>query len=171
LRTRFAWQGVNLQLSGLQILSPDISLRASGTVNLAARAPNARFKGSVNGYRWGGGTVDAQGQVESSGAGIDALRTLHAVGSFSGTAVSLSLNEDFDKVSGAFELSFASGWPKLHLSKVQAVQPNDDWSGEALSNSDGQLIFDLGNGDRQLHIVSLLAPSSPPVAPAAVAQK
>ncbi len=171
LNTRFAWQGVNLQLSGLQILSPDVSLRASGTVNLAARAPNARFKGSINGYRWGGGTVDAQGQVESSGAGIDALRSLHAVGSFSGTGLSLSLNEDFDKVSGNLELSFAAGWPKLHLSKVQAFQPNDDWSGEALSNSDGQLIFDLGNGDRQLHIVSLLAPSSPPVAPAAVAQK
>jgi hypothetical protein len=171
LNTRFSWQGVNLQLSGLQLLSPDVSLRASGTVNLAARAPNARFKGSVSGYRWGGGTVDAQGQVESSGAGIDAVRSLHAVGSFSGTGVSLSLNQDFDKVSGAFELSFAAGWPKLHLSKVQAVQPNDDWSGEALSNSDGQLIFDLGNGDRQLHIVSSLAPSSPPVAPAAVAQK
>ncbi len=171
LNARFLWQGVNLQLTGLQILSPDISLRAAGIVNLAARAPNARFQAALNGYRWGGGTVDAQGQVESSGAGLDAVRSLHATGSFFGTGVSLSLNEDFDKVSGAFELSFAGGWPKLHLSKVQAVQPNDDWSGEALSNSAGQLIFDLGNGDRQLHIVSLLAPSPPVSSPAAVAQK
>jgi hypothetical protein len=68
------------------------------------------------------------------------------------------LNEDFEKVSGLFDLSFAGGWPKLHLSKIQAVQGNDDWNGEASSNSDGQLIFDLGNGDRQLHIVSILAP-------------
>jgi hypothetical protein len=80
------------------------------------------------------------------------------------------LNEEFDKVSGAFELSFAEGWPKLHLSKVQAVQPNDDWSGDAVSNGDGQLIFDLGNGERQMHIVGMLAPAQPAV-PAAVAQK
>jgi AsmA protein len=169
LNTRFVWQGVDLHLSALQILSPDVSLRASGTVNLAARAPSARFKAALNGYRWGGGLVDAQGLVESSGVGIDALRSLHAAGSFSASAVSLSLNQDFDKVSGAFDLSFTPGWPKLHLSKVQAVQPNDDWSGEALSNSDGQLTFDLSNGDRQLHIVSLLAPSPPALTPAAVA--
>jgi AsmA protein len=171
LNARFLWQGVNLQLSTLDLRSPDVSLRASGTVNLAARLPNARFKGALSGYRWGGGSVDAQGEVQSSGADLDALRSLHAAGSFSATAVTLSLNQDFDKVSGAFELSFAAGWPKLHLSKVQAVQPNDDWSGEALSNRDGQLIFDLGNGDRQLHIVSSLAPPPPVATPAAVAQK
>jgi hypothetical protein len=38
-----------------------------------------------------------------------------------------------------------------------------------LSNSDGQLVFDLGNGDRQLHIVSLLSPLAPVVSPAASA--
>jgi hypothetical protein len=155
----------------LELLSPDVSLRAAGIVSLAARAPHARFKAALRNYRWGGGAVDAQGEVESSGAGADALRTLHAAGSFAASGVSLSLNQEFDKVSGAFDLSFALGWPKLHLSKVQAVQPNDDWSGEALSNSDGQLIFDLGNGDRQLHIVSLLAPSQPVATPAAVAEK
>ena len=171
LNARFVWRGVNLQFNGFEIHSPDVSLRASGVVSLAARAPQARFKCALNGYRWGGGTVDAQGEVESAGAGMDAVRSLHAVGSFSATEVSLSPNQDFDKLSGGFDLSFAAGWPKLHLSKVQAVQPNDDWSGEALSNRDGQLIFDLGNGDRQLHIVSLLAPSQPVATPAAVAEK
>ncbi len=171
LNARFLWEGVNLQFTNLQLLSPAVSLRASGNVDLTSRAPDARFKGSLTGFHWGGGTIDAQGEFASTGAGLDALRSIHALGSFSATAVSLSLNQDFDKVSGAFELSLAGGWPKLHLSKVQAVQPNDDWNGEALSNSDGQLIFDLGNGDRQLHIVSLLAPSPPAPAPSAVAQK
>ena len=95
------------------------------------------------------------------------LRSLHAIGKCWGTDLSLSLNEDFEKVSSTFELSFDSGWAKLHLSKVQAVQHNEDWSGEALSNSDGQLVFDLGNGDRQLHIVSILAPAATPATPAA----
>jgi hypothetical protein len=161
LTARFVWQGVNLQLSNLRIRLPEGDIKGAGTVNLAAREPNARFKGTLSGYRWGGGTVDAEGEVQSSGAGADSLRNLRASGAFWGADVSLSPNDNFDKVSGAFDLSFAGDRPKLHLSKLQAVQRNDDWSGEATSNSDGQLIFDLGNGDRQLHIVSAIAPAQP----------
>jgi len=164
LSTHFIWQGANLQIAALDLRLPDASLNGSGTVDLAVRAPAAHFKGTVSGYHWGGGTINAEGELESTGTGADSLRSLHAVGKCWGTDLSLSLNEDFEKVSGAFELSFESGWPKLHLSKVQAVQRDEDWNGEALSNSDGQLIFDLGNGDRQLHIVSILAPPAPAAA-------
>jgi hypothetical protein len=162
ITARFVWQGVNLQLSNLRIHLLEGDIKGAGTVNLAAHEPNARFKGTLSGYRWGGGTVDAEGEVQSSGAGADSLRNLHATGSFWGADVNLSPSDNFDKVSGAFDLSFAGDWPKLHLSKLQAAQRNDDWSGEAASNSDGQLIFDLGNGDRQLHIVSALAPVQSP---------
>jgi len=162
LTARFVWQGVDLQLSNLRIHLLEGDMKGAGTVNLAAREPNARFKGTLSGYHWGGGTVDAEGEVQSSGVGADSLRNLRASGAFWGADVSLSPNDNFEKVSGAFDLSFAGDWPKLHLSKLQAVQRNDDWSGEATSNSDGQLIFDLGNGDRQLHIVSALAPVQSP---------
>ena len=169
LSAHFVWQGANLQIAGLDLRMPDGSLHGSGTVDMAARAPSARFKGAVGGYHWGGGTINAEGELESSGTGADSLRSLHVVGKCWGTDLSLSLNEDFEKVSAAFELSFESGWPKLHLSKVQALQHNEDWNGEALSNSDGQLIFDLGNGDKQLHIVGILAPPPAGASPAAAA--
>jgi hypothetical protein len=168
LNSRFVWQGANLQISSLDLRLPDGSLQGSGAIDLAARAPAAHFKGGLTGYHWGGGTVNAEGELEGSLAGVDSLRSLHAAGNCWGTDVSLSLNEDFEKVSGAFELSFDGGWPKLHLSKLRALQRDEDWSGEALSNSDGQLIFDLGNGDRQLHIVSIMAPMpSPETSPVA----
>jgi hypothetical protein len=170
LNTRFVWQGVNLQLANFQLVSPDAFLKGGGSVNIASRTPALKFKGKLTGYHWGGGSVDVEGVAESAGTGLDALRSLHASGTFSASDVSLSLNEDFAKLSGGFEFSLAPGWPQIHLAKVQAVQPEQDWSGEALSNSDGQLVFDLGNGDRQLHIVSILAPP-PSTSPAAVAQK
>jgi hypothetical protein len=168
--TRFIWQGVNLQLSALQLALPEGSLKGTATVNFAGRVPASKFQGKLVGYHWGGGVVDTEGIAESSGVGLDALRSLHASGTFAASDVSLSLNEDFAKLSGGFEVSFTSGWPQIHLSKVQAVQPEQEWSGEALSNSDGQLVFDLVNGDRQMHIVSILTPP-PPTSPAAVAQK
>jgi hypothetical protein len=169
LNTHFVWQGSNVEIAALALRSPNASVDGSGAVDLAARSPAVKFNGTVKGYRWGGGTIDAEGELEGAFAGSGSLRSLHATGQCSGTDLSLSLNEDFEKVSGTFELSFAPGWPKLHLSKVQASQQDEDWSGDALSNSDGQLVFDLGNGDRQLHIVSLMSPalSGPlPVTPA-----
>ncbi len=165
LNARFLWQGPNLQIVALQMRLPDAAVEGAAGIDLKARTPAAHFKGTVAGYPWGGGTVNANGELESSGTGAaESLRSLHATGKFSGTDLSLSLNEDFEKVSGDFDLSFDSGWPKLHLSKVQAVQHSEEWNGEAVSNRDGQLVFDLGNGDRQLHIVSILAPPPPPAA-------
>ncbi len=160
LSTRFVWQGTTLELASLNLGLPDASVKGLAAIDLKPRIPAARFEGALAGFRWGGGTINAQGELQSAGLDSDTLRSMHAIGTFSGTDVSLSLNEDFEKVSGTFELSFNDGWPKLHLSRLQAIQNSEDWSGEALSNSDGQLVFDLGNGDRQLHIVSILAPTS-----------
>ncbi len=168
LNTHFVWQAANLQITSLDLHSPDLSLNGSGVIDLKARVPAAHFKGTLSGYHWGGGVVNADGEFDSAGTGADTLRSLHAVGSFAGTDLSLSLNEDFEKVSGAFDLTFDSGWPKLHLYKVIALQHGEDWNGDAVSNSDGQLVFDLLNGDRQLHIVSILAPP-PAASPAASA--
>ena len=167
--THFLWQGPNLQIVAMNLRLPDAAVNGSGAIDLKARTPAAHLKGTVTGYHWGGGTLDADGELDGSGTGAaETLRSLHAVGRFTGSDLSLSLNEDFEKVSGEFDLTFDSGWPKLHLSKVQAVQHSEDWNGEAESNSDGQLVFDLGNGDRQLHIVSILSPPpSPAASPAA----
>ena len=169
LNTHVVCQAASLQMTALDLHSADFAVNGSGAIDLKTRIPAAHFKGTVAGYRWGGGVVDADGEFDSVGTGSDLLRSLHAVGKFSGSDLSLSLNEDFEKVSGAFDLSFDSGWPKLHLSKIQAVQHNDDWNGEAMSNSDGQLVFDLLSGERQLHIVSLLSSPSTSPSPAASA--
>jgi AsmA protein len=169
MNTRFVWQGAHLQIADFELHTPEVALNGSGSIDLEKRVPVAHFKGGVSGYRWGGGTVNAEGEVDSTGMGSDVLRSLHAVGQCWGTDVSLSLNEDFEKVSGAFDLSFADGWPKLHLLKVEAVQRDQDWNGEAVSNSEGQLVFDLGSGDKQLHIVSIMTPVQPSVTPAAAA--
>ncbi len=179
LNTHFIWQAANLQITAFDLHSGDLhsgdlhsldlAVKGTGAIDVKTRVPSAHFKGTVAGDRWGGGVVNADGEFDSAGTGADLLRSLHAIGSFSGSDLSLSLNEDFEKIAGAFDLSFDSGWPKLHLSKIQAVQHNDDWSGEATSNSDGQLVFDLLNGERQLHIVSLLSSPATTPSPAASA--
>jgi hypothetical protein len=133
-------------------------MKASGLVDLASYSPRCRFSATVGSFPWGGGLLSANAQFQTSGIGSDSLRNLHASGSFAGEDVSLSTTDAFSQISGLFDFSFADGWPSLRLSKLQATQDDEDWSGEAASRSDGKLVVDLENGERQLHVVSALAP-------------
>jgi len=92
---------------------------------------------------------------------VESIAKLHADGSFSASHVILPAAGPFRDVSGAFDLSFGAGWPDLRLSNLKASQENEDWSGEAASNADGKLIFDLEHEGRQLHVISDLLPQAP----------
>jgi hypothetical protein len=145
-------------------------MKAAGSVDLAAYSPHVHFSATVSGFPWGGGLLSAGGQFHTSGIGLDSLTNLRASGSFLGRDVSLSTADAFSRVSGLFDFSFADGWPNLRLSKLQATQDEDDWTGEAASRSDGKLVVDLENGGRQRHVVSALVPENI-TAPAALASQ
>jgi hypothetical protein len=102
--------------------------------------------------------VDAEGTFQTKGTGQERLRNLQATGSFVGTNVAIGGDESFDKVTGTFEFSFADGWPDLRFPKVQASDGENDWVGEAASQSDGKLVFDLTHGGKQRKVISLLTP-------------
>ncbi len=87
-------------------------------------------------------------------------------GGFLGEDLSLSAEDAFSKVSGLFDVSFDAGWPSLKLSQVEASQGEEAWLGEAVSQSDGKLIFDLENAGRQRRIVSSLQAEEPAVSSA-----
>jgi hypothetical protein len=86
---------------------------------------------------------------------------LRANGTFSGETLSLSPEDAFSKLSGLFEFSFDAGWPDLRLSKIQASQGEETWVGEAASQSDGKLIFDLENAEGQRRVISTLESETP----------
>lgn len=160
LSARFIWQGTNLQFTGLQLNLPEGLIRARGAVNLASYSPRYRFSAKVTGFPWRGGLLSAEGEFESSGTGMDSLQNLRAEGTFSGDDLNLTVDDAFSRVSGAFDFSFADGWPNLRLSKLQASDGEDAWNGEAASQSDGKLIFELEHAGRQRRVVSTLLPEN-----------
>jgi hypothetical protein len=161
LNSHFIWQGTNLQFTSLQVKLTEGALHGRGTVNLASYSPQCRFNASVTGFPWRGGYLNAEGRFESSGTGAENLQHLHANGSFSGEDLNLSPDDAFSKLSGLFDFSFENGWPNLRLSKVQASDGDDAWEGEAASQSDGKLIFDLEHAGRVRRVVSTLLPDNP----------
>ncbi|HMJ62155.1 MAG TPA: hypothetical protein VK493_10350, partial [Bryobacteraceae bacterium] len=170
IAARFLWQGANLQFTALDVNLPEGLLKASGSVNLSSYSPRSNFVAHASGLPWGGGLLRATAQIRTSGIGIESLTNLRATGSFSAGDVTLPVAGAFSKVSGAFALSFSDGWPDLRLSKLQASQDDEDWSGEAASRGDGKLIFDLEHDGHPLRVVSELMPQPPVPAPPLASQ-
>ncbi|MBV9404814.1 MAG: hypothetical protein JO211_05685, partial [Acidobacteriaceae bacterium] len=160
LAARFIWQGTALQFTAVQLNLPEGLMRARGNIDLASYVPRYRFSTKVTGFPWRGGLLNASGDFESSGVGVAGLQHLHATGAFSGEDLTLSADDTFSRVSGAFEFSFADGWPHLRLSNIAASDGDEGWNGGAVSQSDGKLIFDLEHEGRQRRVISSLVPEN-----------
>jgi hypothetical protein len=161
LSSRFVWQGTTLQLSALQLKMLQGRMQAHGAVSLSSYAPRYRFAANVDAFPWRGGFLSADGEFDTLGTGTDTLEHLHADGSFTGQDLNLSADDAFSRVSGLFDFSFSNGWPNLKLSKLQVEDGEDAWNGEATSQRDGKLIFDLERAGRQRRVISTLAPETP----------
>lgn len=158
LRMHFSWDAAIIQISLLHITLGQGSVRAKGTANLSENSPRYRLTGDVTGLSWKGGRVDFSGRLETAGTGNETLRSLRSSGSFNAEDLTLTPEVDFSKLNGKYQLTFEAGWPSVHLSDLQASQGEESWDGEAASQRDGKLVFELANGRRQLHVVSTLSP-------------
>jgi hypothetical protein len=146
--------------------SPQGSLRAQGTVNVAGYSPTYEFSASVNGFAWRGGLLNAEGTFATTETGSEAVRNLRGSGRFWGEDLNVSPDDAFSKVSGLFDISFAAGWPDLRLSNIQVSEDQEAWSGEAATQSDGKLVFELEHEGRQRRVISALQPEAPAVSSA-----
>jgi hypothetical protein len=167
LRSHFVCQGSTVTVDNVALKMPQGRIDARGTIDFAAADPKWRFTAKAADYPWGGGSLNAQAQFASIGAGKELLRNFTATGSFTGEGLVISA-DTFESVSGRFQVSFADGWPDLRLSNVQAVQNGDEWTGNGLSESDGKLFINLEHEGRQLHFVSTLTGSTTPTPLSAV---
>jgi hypothetical protein len=158
LSTRFIWQGTDIQFPSLRLRLPAGTLRAEGTASLTSYSPRYTFNANLDAYQWRGGLLNVKGMFETGGS--DMLRNLRAQGTFSGSRLSLSSDDTFREMTGDFAFSFADGWPKLQLLKVQASDQENSWVGEAASQSDGKLVFDLEHAGQQRKIISTLLPEN-----------
>jgi hypothetical protein len=165
LSARFVWLGPVVQFTSLRLAQGNASLQAEGSLDLSSYSPQWQFQGAVAGFSWGGGFLNADGEWQTSGTGLDSLHNLRANGTFSGEDIGLSTTDSFDSISGHFDFSFTDGIPNLRLAGIEAVQDENEWNGEAATQSDGKLVFDLAHAGRQLHVISELAPEKTTLLP------
>lgn len=160
--SRFIWQGTSIRFPSLQVNLPEGLIRAQGVVSLASYTPRVRLQASIAGFPWKGGLLNAKGTFETSGMGIDAIHNASSSGTFDGREVQFDSDSLFDGISGSYEFAFSDGRPNLHLSNVEASQEDDSFTGEAVSNENGNLVFNLAGSGRQLHFETSLSPENAP---------
>ena len=158
VRARFTWRGSTVQFTSVELNTPRGAIRAYGLADLSSDVPRYHFAASAADVAWRGGLLTADGRFDTSGTGLELVRNMTATGTFSGRDLTVSAEDDFDSVSGAFQFSLAPGWPDLRLSSVRASEGDGAWEGEAASQSDGKLVFDLEHLGQQRRIVSSILP-------------
>ncbi len=157
LAARFTWQGPQIQFASVQLHLPEGLIRANGSVYLGSYTPQYRFEASANGFPWRSGLLGAEGELATSGIGLEILQNLRATGDFSARNVQLSADDLFERVRGNFAFSFADGWPDLRLSNIDASDGEDAWEGQGQTQSEGKLIVNLEHDGQQKQVISTLA--------------
>lgn len=149
LNARLAWNGVQVRMA-----SKDPRLDGTLGVNLAGSLPLYHFSGKLRDLEYRGGKLDLDGAVDTGGLGSSILTNAQATGTFAGHAISLGPDGDFREIAGTYKI--AAG--KLLLSGIEAQQGSDMLTGQAATQPDGRLLFELASAKKQLRLSATLMP-------------
>ncbi|MBV9269309.1 MAG: hypothetical protein JO061_24275, partial [Acidobacteriaceae bacterium] len=156
IHSHVRWTSTTMGLTGLRVRLGQGDIVASGMVTLAFDSPRYRLTAQLINFPWHSGMLSADGQLQTSGTGSEALQHLEASGTFAGRDLNLSADDSFSAVSGAFKLSFGDGWPNLSLSDVQMSDGDEAWTGSGSSDSSGNLVIEVEHEGQQRRIISSL---------------
>jgi hypothetical protein len=128
-------------------------------INLAGSLPQYHVSGQVEGLDYHEGTLAFDGQFDTAGTGTDVLLNASSQGSFTGHDIRLSADTSLAEISGAYQLSAALSGPRLTLTKIQASDGTDAFTGQGASISDGRIVLDLTTAaKRQVKLTGSLFP-------------
>jgi hypothetical protein len=147
------------------VICTEENMSASGriAVNLAGGVPQYHLSGEVQNLDFGDGKLDLTGQFGASGLGRELLVNATSKGTFGGRDLRFSPETVMQDISGAFELGGVV--PRLVLTKVQANDGVDTFTGQGLSLADGHFVLELMTaGKRQVKLTGSLLPMHAPLA-------
>jgi hypothetical protein len=149
LNARLNWTGVQVRLS-----SKDSRLEGTLAIGLAGSLPLYRFAGKLRDLEYRSGKLDLAGLVDTSGLGTALLANAQASGTFAAHSISLGPDGDFREMDGSYEVDAG----KLQLIGIEAQQGPDTLTGQAATQPDGRLLFELTSARKQLRLTATLMP-------------
>jgi len=151
LRARLAWDVTNVDLTSLEARMDSARVTGSLNIVLGAQAPFYKLAGKVHGLNWPAGRMDAEGTVQTSGAGAQLLANLKSEGTFSGMGL------DFGTLSGSYAVTWTPAAARLRLSDLSLRAEDGIYVGRGATQDDGRLLIVLSNGAKEMRMTGTLA--------------
>lgn len=150
LRARVIWDDASVSFAALTGRLSGATFTGNAAIHLASRQPRYEVNGSLSGFAWRGGTVEASGSMTTSGMGTDLLANLRVEGSFRGKRLEVAPPDPWDIVEGRFDLAWAKTNPKLRLSALTIQTGGSKWTGSAETQDSGQMVLKVADGARHM---------------------
>ena len=151
LRARLLWEGGHAELDGLQARLDRALVTGALVANLRGLRPTYRLTAKAKGLSWQSGKVDAEGVIETSGAGAQLIANLTSEGTFTGAALDFG-SLQWHSVAGAYQVA-----TRLRLTGLKVTIDDETYTGHGATSDDGRLLIVLNNGTRDLRMTGTLS--------------
>jgi hypothetical protein len=162
-KAHLSWTGAVAELNNVICTEEDMLASGRIAVNLAGGYPQYHLSGEVQNLDFRDGKLHLAGQFGAIGLGRELLVNATSKGTFAGQDLRFSPETVMQDISGGFELGGVV--PRLVLTKVQANDGVDTFTGQGLSLADGNFVLELMTaGKRQVKLTGSLLPMHLPLA-------
>ena len=162
-RARLLWNGAQVHFSKVECRRDDMSAEGSIGINLANSFPRYHLAGRIEAMDYRNGKLDLEGELDTSGTGMDLPQNARANGTFEGHDLNLGPDAEVREIAGAFHLVSEASLPRLQLQNVELTQGSDILVGQGASQPDGRIILELTSGRKQVRMTGMLLPMHPEV--------
>lgn len=165
LRAHLVWDGPTILLSNIDCTLADMHATGKMILSAAKRVPSYHLTGKVEDMDYRNGSLDFEGELDTSGIGQDLLLNIRSQGTFEGRDLELATDAPFREISGSYRIAAVSGIPRLLLTNLQVSQGADTFTGQGSSQPDGHVVLELTSGRRQMRMTGMLLPLRSEAAP------
>ena len=166
-KAHLKWTGTDAQLMNAACVQDDMEAAGRVAVNLAGSSPQYRLSGQVRNLDYHEGLLGFEGRFDTAGTGTRLLLNATSQGAFTGRDIQFASDTTLREISGTYQLSTGAAGPRLLLTRIQASDGADTFTGQGASLTDGRVVLDLMSAARrQVKLSGSLLPlHSPPSEP------
>jgi hypothetical protein len=157
VRARLLWDVARVQLEGIEARLDRAAISGKLEIALRGTRPSYKLDAKVRGVDWQSGKLDAEGILETFGTGTQLLTNLTSEGAFMGSAVDMGTFVPLRSVSGAYNLAWSQGFPRLRLTSLNLRTDDETYNGRGATQPDGRLVILLTNGSKEMRMSGSLA--------------
>jgi AsmA family len=147
-RARVLWDAAHIAMPNVKAEWEGGQIASRILLDMSGKAPTYEAYARWSGIAFKGGTLDADTVMQTTGFGAALLTRLRSTG----TITAHDVLEDYETVTGRFNLAWSATAPKLNFTELRLNSGGEVVLGKAALQDDGTVLVDIENGARQMKV-------------------